>query len=91
MDSIRRSRSNLYFPSLEADYNRLVEQVEALEATITKLGLANVPIPEGKSLEDILKECIIASSSAFQSASTIDTRAKLAQKAIHDASNPEPS
>jgi hypothetical protein len=69
------------------DYTRILNQVETLEATIGKLGLSGLAIPEGKSLEDILKGCSIASASAYKSASSIEARAKLAQKSIQDANH----
>ena len=59
-----------------------MQQLEAVEAIVAKLGLSELSIPRDKPLSDILKECSIASSEAYNAASAINNRANIAQKAL---------
>lgn len=74
-----------------ADYDEIVQQLEAVEAIVAKLGLSELSIPRDKPLSEILKDCSTASSEAYNSASAVNNRANVAQKALSQTLAAAPS
>lgn len=60
----------------------MIQKIEEIEAIVEALGLRDLSIPSGRSLESILKECTISSTEAYKTATSLNNRANMTQKAL---------
>ena len=63
-----------------------MNQLNTIQSQITGLGLSELVLPEGQSLEEVLKTCTAASALAYKSAMLTQSRANTAQKSLISAS-----